>query len=282
MGIRCVVCCYRQLRNLVGVLLLVATSLKVSAQHRSCNDFGHFDLFIDIVPPAAVGAKILVDSAGSFPLSADTGNIVVPADFGDLPGGPHKTDDPGWVVNTGGLLDGEKLWFRALGALRYWDPTIEAWIGPVNGERVRYFGTIPFEVFLRNDPVELAFYKQGTIWSYGGLEGPLESPIDQAAPDGSMHTHLDFCVEAADGDCALRGVGHTGNPSTGAYLIELQLFSDAGAGEKYRSSRPIQVLLNNGLTGDQCGTAINALIQPTNVDSSEALPGAGVLIMTGY
>ncbi|MEX2963346.1 hypothetical protein [Microbulbifer sp. TYP-18] len=274
--------CLRYLRNLTVAVLLITTSLEARAQYSSCNNFGHFDLFIDILPPAAVGAKILVDSAGTFPLSVDTGNIVVPADFGDFAGGPHKTDDPGWVVNAGDLAPGENLWFRALGALRYWDPNLEAWGSPVNGERVRYFGAIPIEVLLGNDPDELAFYEQGTIWSNAGIEGPIESPIDQAAPDGSIHTHLDFCVEAADGDCSLSGIGHTGNPSTGAYLIELQLFSDAGAGEKYRTSRPIQVLLNNGLAGDQCGTAINALIQPTNVDSSKALPGAGVLIMTGY
>ena len=267
---------------LLNSVLLWSISWPVEAQYDTCNDFGHFDLIIDVIPPATQGAKILVDSAGNFPFSVETASTVVPADFGDFAGGPHKTDDPGWVVSAGGLLSGENLWFRALGELRYWDAGLGQWIAPPNGERVRYFGAIPADVFLRNDPDELAFYRQGTIWSATGLSGPSESPIDQAAADGSIHTHLDFCVEAADGDCSISGIGHTGSPAEGAYLIELQLFSDAGAGEKYQSSRPIQVLLNNGLAGDQCGSAINALIQPAIIDSAEALPAAGVLIMTGY
>lgn len=251
------------------------------AQFETCNKFGHFDLDIKINPPASNGGKILIDPALDFPLNINTGSTVVPADFGDFAGGPHKTDDPGWKVTAGDLLAGENLWFRALGILRYWDPIKETWGEPPNNERVRYFGATPAEVFLRNDPDELAFYQEGTIWTTTGLTGPTESPIDQAAADGSIHTHLDFCVEAEHGDCSQSGVGHTGNPSIGAYLIEVQLFSDAGSKGKYIKSRPIQLVLNNGLVDDQCGTAIAALTQPSATDTSVALPAAGILIMSG-
>lgn len=261
--------------------LLWLCSCTANAQFQTCNDFGHFDIFLEINPPAVSGGKILIDPDLDFPLNVATGSTVVPADFGDFAGGPHKTDDPGWVVPPGDLLSGENLWFRALGRLRYWSPTEQTWGVPPAGEQVRYFGAIPTEVFLRNDPDELAFYRQGTVWTADNIFGPPESPIERAANDGSIHTHLDFCVEDADGDCSIPGVGHTGDPAQGAYLIELQLFSDADDGDKYFPSRPIQVLLNRGLNGEDCAAAIDALIAPQNVDTTEALPGAGILIMTG-
>lgn len=262
-------------------IALVAMANIVQAQFDTCNDFGHFDLYIDITPRATAGGKILIDPDLDFPLNVTTGSTVVPADFGDFAGGPHKTDDPGWVINNG-LFPGENIWFRALGTLRYWDPVQSTWGIPPAGEQVRYFGAIPAEVFLRNDPDELAFYQAGTIWAANDLTGPIESPIDQGDATGSIHTHLDFCVEASGGDCTVPGVGHTGNPTVGGYLIELQLFSDAGARSKYLESRPIQVMLNNGMTGNQCGEAVAALITPSAIDDSNTQPGAGVLIMSGH
>lgn len=272
-------------RCLSGSFLLICAVVgvgNVQAQFETCTNFGHFDLYLEVTPAAAYGGKILIDPELDFPLNVATGSTVVPADFGDFAGGPHKTDDPGWVVNAGNLLSGENLWFRALGHLQYWDPALNQWGETPAGERVRYFGAIPATVFIRNDPEELAFYQQGTIWSAGDLVGPLESPIDQAANDGSIHTHLDFCLEAANGDCSQPGNGHTGNPARGAYLITVQLFSDAGVGDKYIPSRPIQVMLNNGLNDTECGAAISALITPASIDNTEARPAAGVFIMTGY
>ena len=206
------------------ICLLVSYSCAAQAQFETCNDFGHFDVILTVNPPAVAGGKILVDPDLEFPLNTATGSTVVPADFGDFQGGPHKTDDPGWVIRAGDLLNGETVWFRALGQLRYWAPDEGAWGAPPAGERVRYYGAIPADVFLRNDPDELDFYRQGTIWTDDGISGPLESPIEQAGTDGGIHTHLDFCVEAADGDCSVSGIGYTGEPAVGAYLIDIQLF----------------------------------------------------------
>ena len=88
------------------------------------------------------------------------------------------------------------------------------------------------------------------------------------------------------GDCTIEGIGHTGDPTVGAYLIEIQLFSQAvhsnGQQQKYIDSQPVKVLLNNGLVADECVSAIGSLTLPDSVvDSSPALPAAGVLIMTG-
>ncbi|MEM9056093.1 MAG: hypothetical protein AAGD86_01375, partial [Pseudomonadota bacterium] len=136
------------------------------------------------------------------------------------------------------------------------------------------------------DPDELAFYQQGTIWSGNGLEGPTESAIEQASTDGSIHSHLDFCLEDSTGDCSQPGIGQTGSPTVGAYLIELELFSDATDGSgapKYLDSEPVKVVLNNGLIAEECAAAIQALTQhdPAAADAERATPASGILILNG-
>ncbi len=256
----------------------------------TCNDFGHFDLSINVEPPASDGGALLIDSIEQFSVEASTGRTIVAANFGDFPGGPHKTDDPGWVVSAGDLLGGEFLWFRALGSLKFWDKHQQQWLdNPPNGERVRYFGAVPPEIVINGTDEENAYYAEGTIWSAEGVEGPLEAPIEQAvnvAVGDAIHAHLDFCVEDSSGDCTIPQMGFTGSPAIGAYLIEIQIFSNAvtenGLQQKYFDSSPVKIVLNNGLVAGECSAAIGALVVPdTVVDDSKALPAAGVLIMTG-
>jgi hypothetical protein len=258
----------------IALACCLAWTTPAWALYETCTDFGHFDLSITVARPQG---QQMLDAQDIFPFHSARFSKVVPADFGDFAGGPHKTDDPGWVVSPGQLKPGETLWFRAKGALQYWNPASKTWQAPPNGERVRYFGAIPTEVFLRNDAAELARYERGTIWSASGLEGPLESPIDQAASDGSIHTHLDFCVEDAQGDCGRPGNGHTGKPALGAYLIEMELFATGSFGN-LRATRPIQVLLNQGLKGAACSEAMGALV---NRHPQRPAAAAGILIMDG-
>ena len=281
----------------LSCLTFLTTAISSYAQETiTCNNFGHFDLYIDVDPPGADGASLLIDNSDDFPAIAGTGRTVVPADFRDFAGGPHKTDDPGWVVKGGDLLGGEVLWFRALGSLRFWDKNQQRWLNySPNGERVRYFGAIPPSIMINGSDEEKDFYEEGTIWSGAGIEGPLEAPIEKAVDvpplDDAVHAHLDFCLEGKTasgemGDCTIEGIGHTGDPTVGAYLIEIQLFSQAvhsnGQQQKYIDSQPVKVLLNNGLVADECVSAIGSLTLPDSVvDSSPALPAAGVLIMTG-
>jgi hypothetical protein len=271
---------------IISPLFLLILIQQVGAQTiNTCNDFGHFDLLIDVVPPASDGASFVIDSAGDFPVEAGTGNTIVSGDLGDFPGGIHKTDDPGWLVAPDNMDDNEILWFRALGSLRYWDNDRQQWLNtPPDNERVRYFGATPPNVVINGTAEEKAFYADGTIWSSGGLVGPLEAPIE--AFISGIHAHLDFCLEASEGDCTQPGSSATGSPSTGAYLIELQLFSKEvaanGTQQKYIDSPPVKVILNNGLVANECSAAIGALVLPeTVIDDSTPLPAAGILIMTG-
>lgn len=278
---------------LISGLSLFTPVLTSHAQEiTTCNAFGHFDVTIDVDPAGTDGASLLIDEGGQFPVEAGTGRTIVPADFGDRSGGPHKTDDPGWVIKAGDFLGGEVLWFRALGSLRFWDKNQQRWLNDApNGERIRYFGAIPPEILINESAEDDAFYAEGTIWSGAGIEGPLEAPIEQAVEVTSgdaIHAHLDFCLEGKTaegvmGDCTIPGRGYTGLPTIGAYMIEMQLFSTAvasyGEQQKYIDSPPIKVLLNNGLVANECGAAINA--SSSMIDSSAALPAAGILIMTG-
>lgn len=280
------------------ILFALALNLTASGYAQdipTCNKYGHFDVIISVDPSGADGASFLVDQAGQFLIEADTGATIVPADFGDFAAGPHMTDDPGWVVKAGDLLSGEELWFRGLGSLRFWDKNQQRWLDmPPNGERVRYFGDIPPYVVINGTDEEIEFYSQGTIWSGDGIEGPIEAPIEEAVDMTSgdtIHAHLDFCLEGKLasgqlGDCSIPGIGYTGSPTIGAYLIELQFFSNAldsnGMQRKYIDSSSIKVILNNGLIGNECKSAIGALLLPNNItDDSGVLPAAGILIMSG-
>ncbi|MEO0972957.1 MAG: hypothetical protein AAFX85_07660 [Pseudomonadota bacterium] len=279
-------------RALFLLIIPLSWVMPALAQVATCNDFGHFDVFLDVVPRGDDTQRIAVrrdnpaDPNFLFSLGYEDRTLLVPADFGDFGGGPHKTDDPGWVVESGDFLQDDVLWFRALGSLSFFDPARSAWLSqPPAGERVRFFGAIPPEVFLDGDPEELEFYRQGTIWSSEGLAGPTESAIEQASSDGSIHSHLDFCLEDSTGDCTLPGIGNTGNPAIGAYLIELQLFSDAttnGDEPRYLAADPVKVILNNGLVADECEAALRALSdREAHAEPQSPMPASGILVIGG-
>lgn len=273
------------------LLALLCIAASAHGQTATCNDFGHFDVYLEVAQREALNPQLAarrdnpIDPNYIFPLEVSSRELLIPADFGDFGGGPHKTDDPGWVIDPGDFQPDDVLWFRALGTLSFYDRDTRQWLDePPAGERVRFFGAVPPDVFINGDPDELEFYRQGTIWSGSSLEGPVESAIEQAAADGSVHTHLDFCVEDSTGDCSAPGIGLTGNPTVGAYLIELQLFSDATDSHSepsYRDADPVKVILNHGLIAEECSSAIEALIRRDPDAAQPPTPASGVLIIGG-
>ena len=272
-----------------------------------CESPGHTDVIVNIDPPASDDAQIipLAESGELLFPKTDNGTLIVPANVRDAPGGPHRTDDPGWVVNPGGMLGvldlqqsnpdavvGEFLWFRARGSLRYWDPELDVWLNqPPAGERVRYFAGSTGGLNLTEE--EEAAFESGTVWTAEGLQGQLEAPIEEARGaslnTAEIHAHLNFCLEDATGDCTVETADLSGSPSVGGYLIEFELFSTAVTEEaggstqqKYRDSLPIQVLISNGLSAEDCVAAAIALVDPEKVvDNSLPQPAAGILIMSG-
>lgn len=245
------------------------------------SDPGHFDAIVTVAPAAGNGARIEIDKAGVFPRDYAAQRVLIPANFGDFSGGPYKTDDPGWVVHAGDLLAGEVLQYRALGNLLFWDSAQQNWTTVMpRGETVRLFGEVPTDILLRNDPTELAFYRQGTIWNANGVAGPLEAAIQVADTSGAVHAHLDFCVQDSGGDCSIPGLGYSGTPTVGAYLIELQIFSSAmnNGRAKYRSSNPLFIVLNRGLSQSEFRAAVEARTKaPANL--RRQIPASGILII---
>lgn len=275
---------FTRLLQRVGILLCLLNLHGAYAQDDPLADPGHFDVFIEVDELADGSKRLVLDPEGDFPLDFATRYSLVPANFGDFQGGPHKTDDPGWLVAPGQMTIGETLYFRALGRLQFWSADHNRWQTEVpRGEQVRLFGSVPADVILGGDPNQIAFYQNGTIWTPTGIVGPVESPIEQVGT-GGIHTHLDFCVEDNGGDCTLPGVGHTGSPTRGAYLIQLLLFSPATeAGQaRYADTRPVFVLLNRGLNNDEFRAAVEARTDPPSPVDDTDLPAAGILIMTGY
>lgn len=270
-----------------GCLLMVLAAITpVIAMDDPTVDPTHFDLYIETTPAAQTGARFQIDPDDSFPVDILSGRTVVPTNLSDIAGGPHLTDDPGWFIEPGFLIDGEDLRFRALGALSYWDPAVGIWQNTVpNGETVRIFGGVPSDIIadLFADLDLFQFWLDGTIWSTDGIEGPPEAVIAEtrSGDNGQVHSHLDFCIQDAGGDCP-SSIG--GNPAAGAYRIELELFSSAQAGtaNKYVDSRPVMIVLGYELTPDQLQAAVDSLTQiPPSTQDVPQLPASGVLIMGG-
>ncbi len=246
---------------------------------------GHFDLFLAVDGP---GSQIRVDVQAAYCRQFLTGHPVIPGNFNDFAGGPYLTDDPGWFMNPGNLLPDEALHFRALDALRFWDPATGRWGQSVpNGEQVRLFGGIPQEVFIEaittGNLELLAPFEEGTIYTTEGVEGPAEAGVDFADSAGGIHSHLDFCLQDGSGDCPDRQFG---TPAAGAYLIQLQFLSpeEFDGAQKYQPSEAVLVALRNGISVAEFQDALDALTDlppPTDGALQTKLPGAGVLVLTG-
>ena len=177
------------------------------------------------------------------------GLAVFEADFGDLGGGPYKTDDPGFDSTAGTFAAGTLINYRALGGLQFW--TGSAWQPAVlANEFVRLDGNLG----------EL------TSWHTSGVQGDASGLVGQAGAAGQVHEHLDFSVARMGG----------GVPSVGAYLIQLQLTSPT-----YASSVPFYMAFNRGLSEASFETAVTALAAVPE-GQTWALMGVGVLAMGAF
>lgn len=174
-----------------------------------------------------VGNRITL--AGNDAVHAN-GLAVFEGDFGDLEGGPYKTDDPGFDNEPGTFAAGTILTYRALGSLQFWNGS--AWTAAVLGNE-----------YLRLD----GNTGEDTRWNPLGLVGDLTGLIGQAGVNGQIHEHLDFSVARTGG----------GIPTVGAYLVQLQLESSA-----HLTSAPYYMAFNRGLSDANFEMAVEALAVP--------------------
>lgn len=147
------------------------------------------------------------------------------SDFGEDPGNPYFTQDPGFNAAAGsGLPAGSQLLFNIVGAaglglsanLSYWDGT----------------GAVSFSPTPADETLMLAFGSQSRVVddSTSFVSG---FSLQTVTATGSTHRHL---------NATLNGVG--GDPTAGIYLLPLELQSSDASLEK---SLPFFVVYNNGL-----------------------------------
>lgn len=182
------------------------------------------------------------------------------ADFGDLPGGLFRTDDPGFDVDTalGAFGAGNWLRFQGLGSLSFWDGSSgssdSSWSNTVlNGEYIQ------FEDVLGNQ----------TTFSTSGVSNPV-GVIDQLDSAGDLHSHLDMSIRNASN--ALGG-------SVGAYWVTLQLFETAPYSLVPVSdfSAPFSIIFNRGMQTAAFETAVSAALAPVPIPSAIWLFGSAVV-----
>lgn len=201
----------------------------------------------------------------TLPVEAATGKLIFPADFQDLTGGPFRTRNPGFQSIQNALLPNELLGYRASGRLRYWDPALSAWRDAPPDVQIRLFGGLEANTDVLRDYSECAgqliCFSEGsfgtdgsTVFTGGGILGSPELVVDITNANGILHTHLSFFLEDQS--------GQPGGP-TGAYLVEMQLLSNA----RFFPTEPFLILFNAGLEPEQFAAALVALTgEPDGID----------------
>jgi hypothetical protein len=157
---------------------------------------------------------------------------VFEGDFGDVAGGPYKTDDPGYDSEPGTFANHTIVNYMALGALKFWNGSSwsAAWVP--SGVQVKVEGNLGEETF----------------FGAAGVSGDASGLIGDAGATGSVHEHLDMSV-----------VGDN-RTVVGAYMISLKLSSTSIA---LQASDPYHIVLNRGLDEDAFEAAVMAVPEPS-------------------
>lgn len=266
-NLRLPICKTEYFRNqfLYLALATILSIQPVSAQHLDIEVWGQGNaLFAGYCrTSAAVGCDLdsLADSLGlpdgTLPIEAATDKRIFPVDLGDLSGGDFSTRNPGFQSVRSALLPNELLSYRALGKLRYWDPTTSTWDDAPPDVQIRLFGGLEGNAEVLSDFAQCAgqllcfsensFGVDGsTVFTGNGIQGNPEMVVDITDSGGILHTHLSFFLE--------NQAGEAGGPG-GAYLIEMQLISNA----RFFPSDSFLILFNAGIDPGEFGAALTAL-----------------------
>lgn len=159
-------------------------------------------------------------------------DTIFEGDFGDVGGGPYKTDDPGYDSEDGTFASGTRINYLALGALKFWNGSSWNSAGVPDGVQVQIDGNLG----------------EVTRWGAGGVSGDASGLIGEAGAGGNIHEHLDMSVVGAN------------RTQPGAYWISLKLSSTSTA---LQSSNPYSIVLNNGLDEDAFEAAVTAVPEPS-------------------
>ena len=157
-----------------------------------------------------------------------TGFKIFEGDFGDISGGPFRTDDPGYDSEPGTFVPGTFITYNTVGSLWHWNGG--NW-GLAGAERVRLDGNLGEE----------------SIFSGTGTSGDLTGLVGVAGNGGVVHEHLDMLVSRVGG----------GIPAIGSYMFQLYL-----TGTNLTASDTFLMVLNRGLSEDNFEMSVQALAVP--------------------
>ena len=200
--------------------LVASLALAVSLGHAQAQ------LHEGDVEMSIVSSKIVVN--GHSAVQFGTGFKIFEGDFGDLAGGPFKTDDPGYDSEIGTFVPGTFITYNTVGSLWFWNGG--TW-GLAGAERVRLDGNLGEESFF-----------SGT-----GTSGDLTGLVGVAGNSGVVHEHLDMLVSRVGG----------GLPAIGSYMFQLYL-----TGSDLIASDTFLMVLNRGLSVDDFELSVQALAVP--------------------
>lgn len=261
-----------------GALCLAGLSQFAAAQH--------LDVKISTSNGPVAGSKILVDvygdiawylgQAGGLPIRYDTGTMIFPANFNDLPGGPFATDNPGFQTFRDQFVRDEELAFRAHGQLQYLPVGGTEWTAAAPGGGIRVMGSIPQDIvfdYVYNGvrEAEYLFYEAGTLFTGAGVVGPTAAPIAGASAQGAFHYHMDWYLEG------------TARSARGFFLVEMSLYSTAVSGgqPKYLESDRFHVIFRNDVSNDEFAAAMLTLTQAPVMAQPVPEPGTWALMAGG-
>lgn len=198
------------------------------------------------VLPLLVDGQIVLDDLDDKEVDFATGYPIFEANFGDLAGGPHSTDDPGYEHEAGQFTPGTLLAFKVLGPLEFW-----------NGSQwtVSTPATVTFSDALGNDVAITGVSGVGATGFIGEVDG-----------EGNLHEHFDMSIDAG--------------AATGAYAVVLSLFGLLAdqTTPVYGESAPFMIVFNRGLANEDFEAAVGARVVPVPAAAwlfGSALAGLG-------
>jgi hypothetical protein len=217
---------------------------------------------------AVAGVATAAPHAGDVQLHGRPGSIglndsLFLADFGDLPGGPFRTTNPGFDVDLelGPLGPGNWLRYEMLGALHFWDGA--QWTAPLGGVSFRLDDALGSAANPADDTV---IDGDGVVAKRRGIVGEIDS-------GGALHEHLTMGLRLGDG---------TLGAPVGAYFVSLRVFETlANDDAPLRYSAPFAFVLNRGLTSTAFDLAVDAAPAPVPLPGAIVCASSALLVLAG-
>lgn len=202
----------------------------------------------DVLPRLAAGT-IVLDHVDDREADFASGYPIFASNFGDLGGGPHSTDDPGFDHVAGEYVPGTLLGLRSVMALEYWDGVAWTTTSPATLSVIDAIGNVV-------NITSASSFASGT-----GLIGQVDG-------DGNLHEHIDFAINS--------------NAPIGAYAVAFSLFGLLAdqTTPVYGESSPFMVIFNRGLLAADFEAAVEARVVPLPAGVwllASALTGLGLV-----